>query len=110
MFTKCLVLINFVMKTYAQNCEYVLPDGMKYNLSNLQQATDMTFIIGKYQYKSNLCGPLKFACSLNSQAPAAIFKKSINYLTKRLTVYELSCSIMESTSCIYGKFYKIIRN
>jgi hypothetical protein len=80
-----IFIINLINNlSNAQICEFTLPDGLKYNFSNLKQSKDFVIERIGLQYKVNLCGPLRDACSKNSQAPAAIFKQSINYLTKRL--------------------------
>ena len=80
-FTICFVSIIILLINYltsAQNCEFVLPDGMKYNFSNLKQQTDFSYTLAGYIYRANLCGPLVSACSINSQAPSAMFRQGIN--------------------------------
>jgi len=77
------IFLLLICLTKAQICDFTLPDGLKYNLHDLRQNNDFIYVFNGFQYRANFCGPLITGCYKNSQAHAAIFKQSNNFLTIR---------------------------
>jgi fructose-1,6-bisphosphatase len=67
---------NLKISNENEPCIYSMNDGTKIDFRKLRKNTiDYIFVVGRYEYKANFCGPLVHGC-IQSLTPAAIFLNS----------------------------------
>ena len=84
-----LLQCNFInSQNNANDCEYDLKDGSKYNFSKLRKQTgDYDYVFNRYTYKANFCGPLNTKCITSPNTPAALFLRGIILIKIRYILY-----------------------